>query len=146
MCNQLPSGSFSAAGQVLGLLVSLADLERSLTRQPSRASVQPSRCQEWGNSVTRCASHFIYSRYRFGCVVLTKDTLKHRKGTFVRCHNALHQSREYIANFDWKKERKENLKKEVPLALVLCHLLYFHPAFTPPSPPSSALHAGSLCL
>lgn len=61
-----------------------------------------------GNSVTGCASHFIYSRYRFGSVILTNilDTLRHRKGTFVRCHSALHQSREYITDFDCKNDQK----------------------------------------
>ena len=47
MCNQLPSGSISTASQILGLLVSLADSERSPARQPSGASVKPNRCQEW---------------------------------------------------------------------------------------------------
>lgn len=45
--NQLPSGSISAASQILGLVVSLADSERRLARQPSGASVLPNRCQEW---------------------------------------------------------------------------------------------------
>lgn len=75
-----------------------------------------------GNSVTGCASHFIYSQYHFDSVFLTNilDTLRHRKGTFVRCHSALHQSREYITDFDCKSDQKE-----VPLAFVLCCLLYF---------------------
>lgn len=47
MCNQLPSGSISAASQTLGLMASLAYPERCLATQPSGASVQPNRCQEW---------------------------------------------------------------------------------------------------
>lgn len=46
MCDQLPSGSVSAASQTLGLMASLTYSERSLATQPSGASVQPSRCQE----------------------------------------------------------------------------------------------------
>lgn len=91
MCNQLPSGSIFTASQILGLLVSLADLDSSLGRQPSKAYVKPKLMSAIGNSLTRCTSLFIYLQYHFGSAVLTNplDTLRYKKGAFLRCHNAL---------------------------------------------------------
>lgn len=91
MCNQLPSGSIFTASQILGLLVSLADLDGSLGRQPSKAYVKPKLMSAIGNSLTRCTSLFIYLQYHFGSAVLTNplDTLGYKKGAFLRCHNAL---------------------------------------------------------
>lgn len=91
--------------QILGLLVSLANLERGMTVQPIGAPVQPNRFQDWGHFVAWCASYFISLLYHFGCVMLTKTLWNIDKGTFVRCHNALNQSREYFTYFVCKKER-----------------------------------------
>lgn len=90
MCNQLPSDSISTASQILGLLVSLADSERSLGRQPSRASAEPNRCQEreilWRRVLH---SSFIPNIIFVLLFWQTSWTLRYRNGTFVRCHNAL---------------------------------------------------------
>lgn len=114
MCNQLPSGSISTASQILGLLVSS---ETSLARQPSRASVMPNRCQEW-EFLRHGALHTSFIQISFRVLsFLTNilDTLRQGKGTFVRCHGALCQLRDYIAKVSWgvflivKMEEQENL-------------------------------------
>lgn len=107
-------------------MASLADSEGSLARQPNGESAQPDRCQEMGNSVTRCDSHlllfthFTIHTHCFGSFAATNilDTLRHRKGTFFRCYNALHQWREYITNLDCKKEKVLSLH-HLPYTLIL---------------------------
>ncbi len=96
-----------------------------------------------GNSMTRCASHFIYSQYHFGSVILTNilDTLRHRKGTFFRCHNALRRRGNILQGFSGcyiliVKEKRKSLSSfcSVMLSLVLSITLLPSPLLLSPHP------------
>lgn len=136
MCNQLPSSSISTASQILGLLVSLADSDRSLARQPSEASVKPDRCHKTGNSVTPCASHFIYVQYDF-VSTNTLDTPRQRKVNFCM-PICLTPSREYITKLFWVSYFFIVLKKNKCLKLSLYNDVSctFHHAVASPPPTS----------
>lgn len=70
MCNQLSSDSISAATQISHFSGWPGWVWEKAGSGAERL-FSTNRCQERGNAVTRCSSHFIYSQYLFSFGVLT---------------------------------------------------------------------------